>query len=492
MGQESKARNSKKIIERPTSFRQNPLPFWDKRFQQITIPALVCLFFMMIAFQNCKKGTRSNFSLPTPNPSQPKQGDSPVIITHLGDKAIFKLENSSNKNISHILWRIIPQYCRYKHRRVITSTDSTIEMDWNDLTGGAGGDFSVEAFIQLDGQDQCFIYRKNSVDFSGLWGCTKDLQLSDTLYILSKLSSDSSYNADQDNDEYRYFSVEDSVDLKFYQTDIFKPRVHGDIGELGISFNTFQWSIQKLFLEDQTELADQTHTSEDLTHTFSQIGLYKASVNASGTNTYFDGIADEGLEEDISETLSTELMIGRCDESDPFEVVLDPRSFGTATPQAISNIEPVWNYVRPADSDANHTVQLTWIEDEPIYKYKRTSSTKFIEMDILKADECFFDSEPIRNYGDCPQVEGSSCDYYYYEIRENLSPLPSCSGNVYDMGTLDIDMTKCTDDIFLVVTEGQEAKTQTAFYKHCPANNEYCYFGEQDHRPDDHHCGSSP
>lgn len=505
MDQESKAQNNEKnSVEKSTSFHQNPSPFWvkNKRFHQIIIiPALVCLFFIMIAFQNCKKGTRSNLSLPTPNPTQPKQGGSPTIITHLGDKAIFKLEKPSNKAISHILWRIIPSYCRYKHRKVITSKASTLEMSWNDLLEqqAIASNFSIEAFIQLEDQEQCFIYRQNHVDsYYGGIACTADLRLSDTLSILSKLSSDSNDAMKQDNSEYRYFSVEDSVDLKFDQTDAFKPNPLGDFGEIGTSFNTFQWSIKKLFLEDPTELADQTNTSENLTHTFSQIGLYKVSVNASGTKTWPNGITDEVVTEDISETVSTELMIGRCDESVAVEIVLDHGSFGTSTPQAISDSEmwPIWNYVRPADTNANHTVQLNWIENQPIYKYKRASSTKFIEIDILKTDQCFFDTEPIRGVGPCllgcRAEEDCSCDNYHYAIREDLSPLPSCSGKVYDMGTLDTNMTNCTDNVFVVAAstsiEGEETKRQSAFYKHCPANSEYCYFGKEAHRPDDQHC----
>ena len=94
------------------------------------------------------------------------------------------------------------------------------------------------------------------------------------------------------------------------------------------------------------------------------------------------------------------------------------------------------------------------------------------------------DTEPVQT---CENT--TNCTY---EVNEDLSPLSSCSGNALDMSTLDTDTTKCTDDVFIVAAskEGQD-KIQRTFYKHCPADEDYCYFGDERDRPSDHNCPSS-
>ena len=93
------------------------------------------------------------------------------------------------------------------------------------------------------------------------------------------------------------------------------------------------------------------------------------------------------------------------------------------------------------------------------YKYKRNSTSKFIDIDIQNADECFLDTEPLEK----TECVSDAC-YISYEIREGLSPLSSCSGNALDMSTLDTDTTECTETTFVVAASkaGQD-KLQRVF-----------------------------
>ena len=249
--------------------------------------------------------------------------------------------------------------------------------------------------------------------------------------------------------------------------------------------------------DNNTERADQTNKTEKLTHTFLETGLYNISVKAFAPN-------DETTLTDV------QLLIGRCegDDLDDIEILFNIDSIGLQTPtKGFSNSEPIWNYIRLSDTDLN--VDITTLATDNnlfggyggyVYKYKRSSSSKFIDIDIQNANECFLDIEPtgIETCIECTPTATncvSGCSITSYKIRDNLSPLPSCSGNALDMSALDTDTTKCTDDIFVVTASkegrGREYKLQRTFYKHCPANEDYCYFGDERDRPSDHNCPSS-
>ena len=122
-------------------------------------------------------------------------------------------------------------------------------------------------------------------------------------------------------------------------------------------------------------------------------------MQASGTN-------DEG-EEIPSGVLTTELLIGMCE--DDLEVILSGESFGPSTPQ-ISELTPVFNYIRPAGTDVK---KMSIFEDQRnasslrgyqnFYEYKRSNTSKFIDIDIQNADECFLDTEPeTTTVQECP------------------------------------------------------------------------------------------
>ena len=443
----------------------------NQKFNYTTSSILIFMFILVLGFQNCGK-------------TKNEGGPIDKVSASVGDKAIFKLSEKygGNKTISYILWRV---------NEITTGTEENIKINWSEfLIEVEGGEsyleyIDLEAFIQFEG-DECVTYRKQEFFLTDIGVSSLpslQLGLSDTLSITSVLSSSEDINYQ------RYFPVGSSVNLGLNIA---------SHNPFNVRFDTFQWSIRKLFLEDDTELADQTNkTANPFTHTFSQIGLYNIFVQASGTRT---DIVDESS--DVSVDLSTKLLIGMCEDTS--EIILSGESFGSSTPQ-LSDIQPIFNYVRPADTDTNNKVTFVfdgnsenYQDRHVIYKYKRNSSSKFIDIDIQNADKCFLDTESIITSSACPMctsdATATDCSCYnFYKIREGLSPLSSCSGSALDMSTLDTDTTQCTDAIFVVAASktGQEYKTGQTFYKHCPADQDYCYFGQENNRPSDHRCPSS-
>ena len=467
------------------------LLFKNQKIIRIKAFFLVLTAFCIFAFQNCNKDNSNSLERAASLPNPINTPTTLSTTNSSGDKAIFRTYETENKTISNIFWRVIEKNSPAcgDDKIINTGTAMSVEIDWNTLLEKL---IAVEAFIQFEG-DSCISYRKQkfNLDVDGL---TLGV-ICDYIYrseITSQLSSDSQVK------HKRHFPIDSSIDLGFKT-----------VGGMGTSpeFDSFQWSIKKIaFLSDSAtsvELADQANTSsKTLTHTFSEIGLYNIVVEASGP----DSASDQDNEPESS-SASKELLIGKCEEDEDataVDIILSNASFGDETPEALSQVGPLWNYVRPANTDSNNPPSMVILSsddyrsddyryDKKIYKYKRTIDSKFIDIDIQNADECFLDQEPqseeiCREIGCLDKSDCNTCSTSY-TMRESLSPLSSCSGNALDMSTLDTDTTECTDDVFVVAaSKTDQDKVQRAFYKHCPADQNYCYFGSESNRPTDHNC----
>lgn len=317
----------------------------------------------------------------------------------------------------------------------------------------------------------------------------------------------------------------------------------------GYSYSNHQWSVQRLF-ETKESLTVSDNTADTFSHTFDTRGLYEVSVTAT---TDLDG-------SNVSDT--QHILIGLCEgEEEAIEVVFNPQSFGDLTPQKFKTM-PFFNYLRPTDTE--HPVKLTiqrlmantiaggsGLETRYSsyeyayqgidslsgiggnnyslkYKYNRTSSSKVIAMDLPNFDDlgftCFFDDEPVlETIESCTEMacipENPDCNicsqHTEYTRPADLTPLNSCSGVIYEMGTLDTDTTECAEDVFVVGIEFPSTDSQAVeseggqsdmqhlsppivsvvnsgidipFYKYCEANQQFCYFGREMDRPEEHHC----
>ena len=440
--------------------------------QKLAFPVLVFMFMFIfiLAFQNCARNENKNDG-PADKASGPEITDTTTTTTlSNGDKAVFKLsEKYGGEAVSNISWQTYRKQCGKSE--IAFETGLNIQIPWNNQSGSvatiAGSSFNMLALVQVE---QCLIYRHFRLDktlFSNDYFVDRSSCMPSSGDISFSLSDDASVKRN-------YFPVGSAVNLEFSPS---------EGSNISLENESFQWSVKKV--GDDTELADQTHTSSELTHTFSQMGLYSVSVKSSSTSSLRD---------------DKELLIGLCEEEvEAVEVILGQESFGDSTPERVLNSKPIFNYVRPADTDTNNKVTFVFddnsenYQDQHItYKYKRSSSSKFIDIDIQNADECFFDAEPIigRSCPSCaPGATDCSCSDPVYAMNENLSPLSSCSGDILDMSTSDTDSTQCTDATFVVIASktGQD-KIYEIFYKHCPADQDYCYFGYEKDRPNNYSC----
>ena len=508
----------------------------NKRLNYVMFPALIIMFMFIFVFQNCQRRNNPTEGevIKESNPSS--STTTSTLTASLEDKAIFEISEkyTGEKTISHIRWQVThgPEACYGDDVTVAEGTESNIEVDWSSFLGK---EILVEAFIQFEGDD-CITYRQQRLMVSKLKGvsCSSDMYRFD---ITSTLSSDDSLEPK------RYFPIGSFVELEFKLSGPDEP-----------GFDSFAWSVQKIFVKDDSQVDD--FSTESLTYSFSEIGLYNVVAEASrndssATTTTTNSSID-------SASASAQLLIGRCEGGDlsDIEIVLSEDSLGSETPKNI--LGPIWNYVRPADTDPGVDIMTLNIENyrfgQQIYRYPRESRSKFIDIDIENVDECFLDQNPISSemcttMGCSESNPDCNTCWTEYQIREDISPLSSCNDNALDMSEIDLDTTECTEDIFAIAVskeidisllpkpepsvsipssdpdqpeplpgslpsepvssttiENQNAISSITddeskgawrswwgakprvFYKHCPADSDYCYFGPEAYRPEEHHC----
>ena len=324
--------------------------------------------------------------------------------------------------------------------------------------------------------------------------------------IQATLTSDETYTPQN------YVPVNSSVDLSF--------QYFNNLSDI----QSFDWNIQKIFPQDT--LFEQSASTDEpkYTHVFSEIGVYDISITPSYYNdtvsngnvfirghktlvvglcsenqnileitlnqgslrpntsatfdlSYFDEeetespstlwrVIHNNTELEISDSSQTSLTTNWGDISG--EVLLEVfvqfegdncvfhRQKWLNIDQTIT---PHFNYVRPVDSDPQNVLLF----DNDIYAYLRTSQNRSIGIDIKNAEKCLFNEEII----------------------------PDCNGLVEGISGIDSDITNCVESEFDIIAsrdDGQPLTVTKSFYNYCPANDEYCAFGPQRYRPDEHRC----
>ena len=217
----------------------------SQKFRNKIFPILIVMFTFIFAFQNCAKNK-----------------DNPInIASTTGDKAIFKLsETYGGDNVSKVSWQTKSGTACGKSTAAV-KTGLNLEIPWNHNYGTVHdwGAFTIAALIHLE-QEECFIYR--NFTFGDAFSLERLSCVRQTGFLSFSLSNDPSINRN-------YFPVDSSINLEFNKNK------YEDIEE-SLEDKIFQWSIKKV--GDDTELADQSHTSPQLTHTFSEVGLYDISI----------------------------------------------------------------------------------------------------------------------------------------------------------------------------------------------------------------------
>ena len=125
------------------------------------------------------------------------------------------------------------------------------------------------------------------------------------------------------------------------------------------------------------------------------------------------------------------------------------------------NAKPHFNIVRPVD-DTNPVI----LENNEIYKYQRTSQSKYIEILITDASECSWNQNAI-----------------------------ACNNGQWDITREDLVISECSEAVNTVEASYSDSnndsqKEQRRYYKFCPTDQDVCYFGPLDARPVHHFCSN--
>ena len=126
--------------------------------------------------------------------------------------------------------------------------------------------------------------------------------------------------------------------------------------------------------------------------------------------------------------------------------------------QITDNERPYVNFVKPSDA---YSVML---ENNEIYKYDRTSPLKNIVVNVEGAKQC------------------------EWKDRESVD----CDDGLLDITEEDTDKTKCSQSVeelsIFYTSESKNKRKKQKYYKFCPSDYAFCYFGPEKYRPLMHHC----
>ena len=125
-----------------------------------------------------------------------------------------------------------------------------------------------------------------------------------------------------------------------------------------------------------------------------------------------------------------------------------------------SNVTPYFNPLDFTDGTNNIPVIL---ENNHIYKYERSETTRFVQIEVLNADSC--------------QYQANNSSKIDFSCDGELIEIPASSGT---------DCIEGTITLFASNTQGQSSSQ--SYYYYCEEDGDYCYFGPTDERLGSHVC----
>ena len=305
-----------------------------------------------------------------------------------------------------------------------------------------------------------------------------------------------------------YFSIYSTVKLSFSHFDFLDSS----------GFQNFNWDIKRVFPKEALFQQRATSDQPEYTHTFSEMGVYDISVVPADSNddslvqghkTLVVGLCNENqniLEISLAQgTLQSNTRsvfdLSYFDEEETeapnvlWRVVHNNKEIAgsnsgetlTAHWNNISGavlvevfaqfegedcifhrqkwvnidrtIRPHFNYIRPVDDNPKNVLLF----NNNIYVYLKNSQSRSIWIDVKNADKCLFNGQIV----------------------------PDCHGLIPSRDKIDSDFSKCQEEEFILTAYRNDDKSVTvtdSFYNFCPASDEYCAFGPQKYRPDEHRC----
>ena len=224
---------------------------------------------------------------------------------------IFKIDETYTANyvISDVLWQVrahhynkhdIGCYTGSYHKINFREINSGIELNWDDILqtdNTLGISLFIQAFIQIEGEN-CITYKRQSFQLVPSSSNDTDLICIQTamspphISPTSETAQTSQYMIENLKTPLYHFSVGEPIDFEL-------------INLIHIEENAkFTWSIKNV--EDDIELADQAHQEATLTHTFSEKGIY--NISTTEEETHFE--------------LNTQIIIGKCENTNTQEVII--------------------------------------------------------------------------------------------------------------------------------------------------------------------------
>ena len=126
-----------------------------------------------------------------------------------------------------------------------------------------------------------------------------------------------------------------------------------------------------------------------------------------------------------------------------------------------SNTRPYLNPLRFTDGRNNVPVTL---ENNDIYKYERSQTSRYLEIEVLNADSC------------------------QYQINNENKVNFSCSSDLIEIPSS--TDTSCIEMIITVSASNSQEFHSQSYYHYCPKDDDYCYFSPIGARPVHHVCSS--
>ena len=126
-----------------------------------------------------------------------------------------------------------------------------------------------------------------------------------------------------------------------------------------------------------------------------------------------------------------------------------------------SNTRPYLNPLRFTDGRNNVPVTL---ENNDIYKYERSQTSRYLEIEVLNADSC--------------QYQINNENKVNFSCFSDLIEIPSSTD------------TSCIEGIITVSASNSQESHSQSYYHYCPKDDDYCYFSPIGARPVHHVCSS--
>ena len=388
----------------------------NQKLNQIGYSVFVALFLLIFSFQNCKEGNLNNNG-DTDKASEIPNSDQTTTSTTLTDPLIEPVVNPNSPPLGSLIAYLSDDTQKTPKDEFDSEEQVTLEFiefhrSSNSFQWTISRGFETITESQVTTQSDY----KTSFSQKGAYDIFSTSHIAGDPKILSRASKRLTIGAECDPSEI--------LEIKVGSGSLVKGETVTLELENSQLFNNVNWKIQ----QDSQSLLEQTQQS--------------VTVN---------------LPEQGESSLIVEVTAVSNDSTRDQCITYRKKEL-----QVNENAKPHFNIVRPVDD--THPVTL---ENNEVYKYKRTSQSKYIEVLITDANECSWNENAI------------ACNNGQWDITREDLVISECSQAV---NALEVSYLDSNND---------SQKEQRHYYKFCPQDQDICYFGPLDARPVHHYCDNN-